>query len=32
MEDFTELLKIYTSEIEILKIIMVLIFLIHERK
>lgn len=32
MEDFTELLKIYTFEIEILKIIMVLIFLIHERK
>ena len=32
MEDFTELLKIYTYEIEILKIIMVLIFLIHERK
>ena len=32
MEDFTELLKIYTFEIEILKIIMLLIFLIHERK
>ena len=32
MEDFTELLKIYTFEIEILKIIMVLIFLIHEKK
>ena len=32
MEDFTELLKIYTFEIENLKIIMVLIFLIHEKK